>query len=90
MKTKIITGIFLIGIAITGALQFNSCKVAEEIQAKSGAQLWGENCSRCHNVPSPADFSDSQWDVIGTHMRVRGNLTSTESDKIIEFLKTAN
>ena len=42
------------------------------------------------SIPSPADFSDGQWSVIGMHMRVRANLTATEAEKIIEFLKSAN
>lgn len=84
----------IIALTLGAAIMFNAylsgCKVSEEIQAKSGAQLWGENCTRCHNVPSPADFSDSQWDLIGSHMRMRANLTARETEKIIEFLKAAN
>ena len=58
--------------------------------AKSGAQLWGENCIRCHNAPSPQSFSDAEWDVAVMHMRVRANLTEQEAVKIVKFLKTAN
>ena len=68
----------------------SSCKVPEKIANKSSAQLWGENCSRCHYVPSPADFSDSDWDLEVSHMRMRANLTAAEADKIVEFLKMAN
>ena len=64
--------------------------VPEEIAAKSGAQLWGENCIRCHNIPFPADFSNTQWNLIGTHMRLRANLTAGETRKIVELLKMAN
>jgi len=70
---------------------FNSCKSTSAIaEAKSGAQLWGENCLRCHNSPSPETFSDTEWDVAVMHMRVRANLTEPEAVKIAEFLKTAN
>ena len=87
-KFSIIVGLASI-ILITG-FYFQSCAPSKEIQAKSGAQLWGENCIRCHNIPSPADFSDAQWDLIGSHMRIRANLTMVEAEKIIEFLKLAN
>jgi cytochrome c2 len=60
------------------------------VKAKSGAQLWGENCVRCHNSPSPDTFSDDQWEVAGLHMQIRGNLTADEASKVIEFLKSAN
>lgn len=57
---------------------------------KSGAILWGENCSRCHNTPDPSAFSDVQWEAIGTHMRIRGGLTADDTRKIIEFLQQSN
>lgn len=57
---------------------------------KSGAQLWGETCNRCHIAPSPADYNDTDWETISLHMRIRANLTEYESKKIEEFLKSAN
>jgi len=57
---------------------------------KSGAVLWGENCSRCHNSPDPAAFSDVQWEAIGTHMRIRAGLTAKDARKIIDFLQQSN
>ena len=58
--------------------------------AKGGAQLWSENCRRCHNLRPPTAFSDDQWEVIVNHMRVRAHLTANESRLITEFLKAAN
>lgn len=60
------------------------------IHNKSGAQLWGENCVRCHNIPSPTSYNDVDWSTIGLHMRVRANLTDEETKKIFDFLKAAN
>ena len=77
-------------MAFVGAMQLPACKVSEQITAKPGAQLWAENCIRCHNVPSPADFSNAQWGLIGSHMRLRAHLTAQETEKIVEFLKMAN
>lgn len=57
---------------------------------KSGAVLWGENCTRCHGAPNAGSFSEQQWDVIGKHMRIRANLTADETEKIVGFLKQTN
>ncbi len=52
--------------------------------------MWSENCARCHNMRSPSSYSDTEWDVVMHHMRVRANLTAEEHKKILEFLKSAN
>ena len=57
---------------------------------KSGAQLWAEQCQRCHNVRSPSSYSPAQWDVAMLHMRVRANLTPEQHHKILEFLKAGS
>jgi cytochrome c1 len=57
---------------------------------KGGAQLWAENCTRCHNAPSPDRYSDAQWEVVVDHMRLRANLTGQEARQIAEFLKASN
>ena len=87
-KIPIVIGLFA---TITTAAIISSCATTSDMAAlKSGAQLWGENCLRCHNAPSPETFSDTEWDVAIMHMRVRANLTEDEAVKIAEFLKTAN
>jgi hypothetical protein len=60
------------------------------VPEKGGAQLWAENCNRCHNAPPPDRFSDAQWDVVIQHMRMRANLTGHEARQIAEFLKASN
>ena len=85
--TKIIIALAFIGYIIGFV---SSCKSSQVVASKSGAQLWGETCVRCHNVPSPNIYSDQQWELTVSHMRLRGNLTKVESDKITEFLKAAN
>lgn len=68
----------------------NACTVSKAIADKSGAQLWGENCSRCHNAPGPGEFNNDNWDIVGMHMQVRANLTKTDVQKVVDFLKGAN
>lgn len=81
----------ILGISFTTILFVAGCSSSQDTAiAKSGAQLWGENCVRCHNAPSPTAFSDIQWETIGQHMRIRANLTAQQTDKVVEFLKMAN
>jgi len=57
---------------------------------KGGAQLWSENCARCHNLRPPSGHSDREWDMLVHSMRVKAGLTGEEARKILEFLKSAN
>lgn len=92
MKIYKIFGIVAIVIGALTSLTIASCS-AEKTAAyknRSGAQLWGENCVRCHNTPSPSSYNDTDWETIGLHMKVRANLTAEQSKKIFEFIKSAN
>jgi hypothetical protein len=71
------------------ALALGGC-AGEGAPRKGAAQVWAENCNRCHNYRPPGEFSDAQWEVIGHHMRVRANLTAKEHQTIVEFLKASN
>lgn len=68
----------------------SGCAASKMVTEKSGSQLWGENCIRCHNAPSSDDYSPAQWETIGMHMKLRANLTDDETNKIVVFLKSAN
>lgn len=58
--------------------------------ASSGAKLWADNCSRCHYVRPPGSYSDSQWETVVHHMRLRAHLTGPEQRAITAFLKASN
>ncbi len=83
--TILISIVFITVVAILG-----SCKTPALIAAKPGAQLWAENCTRCHNTPPPNIYSDAQWEAVGEHMRYKANLTDQEVTKVVAFLKSAN
>jgi cytochrome c5 len=89
-RINIKTTLAALVVAILSAVIINGCAVPESISSKSGAQLWGENCNRCHNAPDPHTFSDDQWDAAVEHMHQKAILTDTEAKKILEFLKSAN
>jgi mono/diheme cytochrome c family protein len=70
--------------------QDQSTNAASTPPRKTGIQLWAENCNRCHNIRPPDSYSDAQWDVAMTHMRIRANLTGEDARAILEYLKSAN
>ena len=105
MKTRnvprIVIGLALAGLA--GWLVASGCASDERVgvgpgvastqpsaQSKGGAELWSENCMRCHNMRSPTSHSDAEWQVIVRHMRIRAGLTGEEERKITAFLQSAN
>jgi hypothetical protein len=75
---------------ISCAANKQSGEVAAGATGKGGAELWAENCIRCHNIRSPSNYSPAQWEVVMMHMRVRANLTPEEHKKILEFLKSGS
>lgn len=56
-------------------------------ESKRGAELWAQQCNRCHNARSPSSYNDAQWDVAVMHMRVRAKLTADDHRAILAFLK---
>ena len=88
-KKNLFFNIFIV-VAFLSTVIAAGCSSSSEAIQKSGAQLWGENCVRCHNAPSPAAFSDTEWETVTQHMKVRANLDSKQSRSILEFLKMAN
>ena len=58
--------------------------------AKGGAQLWAENCTRCHNARPPDYYSDAQWQILVHHMRLRANIDGAEARTIVQFLQASN
>ncbi len=93
MKKNISIKIFSVGIALFVGLFtivfMNSCAPTKAVAAKTGVQLWSENCQRCHNTPSPTTFSPEIWETVGMHMQTRALLTEAEREKIVEFLKSS-
>ena len=88
-------GILVIGAAMTGGCASDAEIATGKNDAladggKTGTQLWSDNCARCHNLRGPETFSSTQWELVAHHMRLRANLTGSETRKITEFLKSAS
>ena len=57
---------------------------------ESGAQIWAENCMRCHELRSPSQYTPAQWGVIIQYMRLKAGLTGTQAKKVLAFLQSAS
>jgi hypothetical protein len=88
---------FLAGCSSSGSASANASTSAgagsdssraELASGKGGAQLWTENCSRCHNLRPPDYYSPGRWAIVGQHMRVRGYLTGEEERQVTAFLQS--
>ncbi len=73
---------------------FNVVSAAEDSQLEGdvsrGAISWGQNCSRCHEMRDPKEFTDAMWRPIVAHMRLRGGLTGQQQRDILAFLQASN
>lgn len=85
---KIILTATIISSFIIAFVMMNGC-ASTKLVDKGSAELWSENCIRCHSIPPPNSFTSEQWETIGMHMRVRAGLTDDEIKKITEFLQSA-
>ena len=72
-----------------GAATTTNGPVADARPAKGRAEIWAENCARCHNMRPPDWYSGAQWKVAVQHMRVRGYLTGQEQRQIGELLEAS-
>ncbi len=53
----------------------------------TGGKVFAMYCNYCHNAPSFAERSYSQFQNVPAHMRVRANLTGKEYTKLMEFVR---
>lgn len=88
----ILLGGLLIGMPAIAADKSKSAKSnrPDPMQVVRGAKAWKNNCGRCHNLRSPKELTDEEWDVSVAHMRVRANLDGKEAEDIKAFLRASN
>lgn len=69
------TQCFALGDALTG-----------QASVSHGAQEWGNNCARCHNLRPASEFSANNWQPIMMHMRMQAGIVGQEARNIYAFL----
>jgi cytochrome c5 len=57
---------------------------------KTGAQLWQENCTMCHEDRPQTSFTPAQSDAARRHMQEKADLSPEEQEAILGFLKSGN
>ena len=91
MTIRFSLALIVVGLTALGCTtRQDTTQPAEQASARTGAQLWSDNCARCHNARPPQSFSDAQWQAVVHHMRLRADLTGQEQRKITEFLQAAH
>jgi len=83
----VVAAVLLAGCSASGRATRDESRT-EMASDKGGAQLWTENCARCHNPRSPDYYTPGRWTLVAQHMRVRGYLTGEEEREIAEFLQS--
>jgi mono/diheme cytochrome c family protein len=63
---------------------------ADAAQFARGAVEWQQICGSCHNLRSPSELTNSEWEVAMAQMRVRAGLTGQQARDITAFLKASN
>jgi len=83
-------------VALLNYLLANSLKVADQLPAGAGRDVFAVMCSRCHNLPDPRSHSPADWGAVimrmernMERMRVAG-LTHDQTDQIVRYLQTAS
>lgn len=83
--------ILMTGLVFGGALSTISALADEEPQNFArGASLYSGNCNRCHNARGPGEYSDREWPLIITHMRMIAGLPGDQARAIEAFLRASN
>jgi cytochrome c5 len=76
------------GVRIEAAASPVTAAADAKEPAKNGAEIWAQQCNRCHYARSPSSYNDAQWDVAVMHMRVRAKLTGDDYRAVLAFLKS--
>ncbi len=67
-------------------LMFGGIGAVAETQPINGAEVFNNNCARCHNARPLEEFSLEEWAVIMPHMREKAHLTGKETDAVMQFI----
>ena len=85
MYRNVMSGVKALGLLIVTVMALASPLDGQ----RSGADIWGANCGRCHLIQPINRYDAKAWEDIGLHMAITARLTSAEATSVIDFLKTA-
>ena len=79
----LIATLFLLVPAALGAQQ-------DPMAIVEGAQVFANNCARCHQARAGSERTDLEWIAIVAHMRARANFTKSQAAAVLAFLQATN
>jgi len=51
-----------------------------------GAAVYRATCDRCHNARTVEELAPERWEMVVTHMQVRGNLPQRDVDALLRWM----
>ena len=81
--------ILLSALGLCGCRSGPAEKTEPTALSRGRAQMWAENCNRCHNARPASWYSQREWAATMHHMQVRGYLTGEETRGITEFFRAS-
>lgn len=82
--------IVALGVLAVAAPRHAVAQTPDPMLVAKGAQIYGNQCMRCHNLRSPSEFNDVDWRTILAQMRARANLTREQTEAVLVFVQATN
>ena len=57
------------------------------IDLNDGREAYVKNCSGCHNLHSPAEHTEKEWDVLFGEMASKSKMNAKDSISVIAYLE---
>ncbi len=91
---KKITAVAVFGLLLTSCVQRGKALKPEEmsdgLKSAQGKTIFENNCGRCHDLPSPKDYTDEQWIGIVNAMAPRSKITNAQGEMVYLYLTSQN
>jgi mono/diheme cytochrome c family protein len=62
----------------------------QEKDIDRGYTLYVANCSGCHSLHHPSEYSDSAWAVVFPEMREKSKLNDADADLVLAYISSAS
>jgi hypothetical protein len=94
----LLAGISLWLVACTGSIpkptalhrDWARSHYGKEKDIDRGYTLYVANCSGCHSLYHPSEYSDSAWAVVFPEMRQKSKLSDTDADLVLAYISSSS
>ena len=84
MKKSLVLGLLLAAVSSPA----RDRAVGDSGADGEGKKIYLRNCSKCHKLYPPANYSQPEWDKWMTKMRRKSKLKSSDFKKVLEYTQT--